>query len=109
MKDPDQPTRPETKNGQMPNIWMEVRTEDDARSDLPFEMSVSAQTIRLRRGRNRAHRICGRTELRNAGVSESLIEILNPLIDIYDSRGKATPRISEIKIHSRSAPLLGTE
>ena len=109
MKDPDQPTSSETTDGPMPNIWMEVRTQEDARADLPFEISVSSQTIRLRRGRNGARRMCGRTELRNAGVSKPLIGILNPLTDIYDSRGRKTPRISEIRVHSRGAPLLGTE
>lgn len=109
MENPDQPTRSETTDNPMPNIWMEVCTQEDARADLPFEMSVSNQTIRLTRGRNGARRICGRTELRNAGVSESLIEMLSPLMEIYDSRGKKTPRISEIKVHSRGTPLLGTE
>ena len=109
MENPDQTTRSETTDNPMPNIWMEVRTQEDARADLPFEMSVSNQTIRLTRGNISAHRPCGRTELRNAGVSERLIEILSPLIDIYDSRGRKTPRISEIKVHSRGAPLLGTE
>ena len=109
MKNPYQPTGAEARDDPTPNIWMEVRAKDGPRTDLPFQMSVSPQTIRLRRGHNQARKICGRTELRNAGVSESLIKILSPLIDIYDSRGGATPRISEINVHSRGAPLLRTE